>query len=288
MQSKLRKSEPATAYESSHGRVRHACFALFVCASLLASHRVAMAQGESSDRGGKQTDAIAALRKEGKKALAEAAKLARVPSGSEHEVRVRAIESALEAFAGCIERFGKVPSVVADGEFRRGQLFAKLQRVESACSAFERAADTDTEVFGARAWLEKAHVLRRHKRYTDALAAYRRSASLPGARYAGQARLWVGKTLVSLGRVPDARTSFEELARDSKADARLRVQAFDELAMSWIRDNEADAAARIHTEVDNAFATEVAGDDKAAIALARAIERMRSKKSLARLRAKRS
>lgn len=228
-----------------------------------------------------KSDAI----KRGKKALAAAAKLADVPAGTEYEQRQQAIEKAIEAYAACVEAHAAVPPIVAEAEFRRGQLFAKLQQVEPACAAFERAASLHAEVFGARAWLEKAHTERRAKRYADALESYRRASGLAGANYAGQAKLWVGKTLVTLGRLPDARAAFVELARDAKADAKLRVQAYDEAAMTWIRDRNAAATAKLHDEVETTFATEVAGDSKAAIALKRSIERMRSKKSLERMRA---
>ena len=226
------------------------------------------------------------LRGKARKALAAAAKLARVPRGSEAEFRRKAFDSAIAAYEACADRFPKNSLLVAESQFRRAQILSKLQRSRDACDAYERAAEADAKTFGARAWLEKAHVERRDKRFSEALKSYRRAIQLPGERYNGLARLWVGKTLMSLGRAADARSSFTQLAEDATVAPSLRLRAYDELAMVWVRERDADAAERVIRQAESTLAGEAAGESKAAKGLRRRLERMRSRRSLSKLRAR--
>lgn len=116
------------------------------------------------------------LRGEARKALAAAAKLARVPKGSDQSVRTAAMERALGAFEACAERFAKQALVVAEVRFRRGKLLARIGKTDEACASFARSATLAPASFGARALLEKAHVERRAKRYADALSSYRKAS----------------------------------------------------------------------------------------------------------------
>ena len=220
--------------------------------------------------------------KEARKALAAAGRLARVPKGSDSRARTERLEKAYAAFANVERRFPASPTAVAEAAFRQGQVLGRLARTKDALAAFERSAASDSKGFGARALLESGHLQRRQKLYPDAAISYRRAIGQKGGRYSDRARLWLGKTLVRLGRIPDARTEWQELGVDTKADAYVRIQAFDDLAMSYVREKRIGEAKRVIEDAEDALASEVSGESKSAKALRGSLSRMRAKKSIAK------
>ena len=102
------------------------------------------------------------VRGEARKALAAAAKLARVPKGTELKLRKQAIERAIDAFASCAERFAKSALVVAESEFRRllEQQAARLpglRRLQDFLPALRRQAIELEHEFRQRIDQRQAH-----------------------------------------------------------------------------------------------------------------------------------
>jgi tetratricopeptide (TPR) repeat protein len=220
--------------------------------------------------------------KEARAALSAAAKLRQVPKEADGTARSEALEKALAAYAEVERRFSNSPVAVAEAAFRRGEILYRLTRNREAVAAFEQSARTEPVTFGARALLEAGHVLRRQKLISEAIDSYRRGSKTGDGRYADRARLWLGKALVEAGRVPEARREWQEMGGDAKADARVRIQAFDELAMSYVRDKQVDQAQKILAEAEEALRTETTGEGKEAVALKQSLEKMRARKSLAK------
>ena len=153
--------------------------------------------------------------------------------------------------------------------------------------------------------LEAGHLERRLKRYSEALGFYRESAELlpakpapkasgktsgrtkskrpaPNQRYASEARIWIGVTLAKLGRVPDARRCWTTLAAESAQEPKLRVKAFDRLAMSYLADKNEDDAKKVLADADQSLAAACEGNSKTALSLQRSLSRMRARKALAK------
>lgn len=254
-----------------------ACIAAFSIASALS------AQGDRAQLDAKTDKAvIRAARKE----LAAAGKLTRVPRGTSISQRAELLERATRAYFEVEQRYSRVPAIVAEAAFRQGQVLGRVGKSAEAIRAFQRAAERDADAFGARALLEAGHVQRRDKMYTDAAAMYRRAVERRGGRYSDRARLWLGKTLARLGRVPDARREWRSLGTDAKADGYVRIQAFDELAMSFVREKSYAEAERVIREAADALAAETSGESKKAKALRGSLGRMRCKKSLTKAKAR--
>lgn len=223
-------------------------------------------------------------RKQARKALAAAGRLARIPRGTDSAERNRLLERACEAFGEVARRFAGQSEIVAEASFRQGQVLGRLARSEEALAAFESAASS--KAFAARALLESGHLLRREKRYPDAAVCYGRAVENKGGRYSDQARLWLGKTLVHLGRVPDARRTWHALGSDTTADSGTRIRAFDELAMSYVREKRIAEAKRVLQDAESTLAAEISGEDKNAERLRGRFNRMRAHKSIAKAEAK--
>ncbi|MAE76118.1 MAG: hypothetical protein CMJ85_04510 [Planctomycetes bacterium] len=223
----------------------------------------------------------AKIGKEARTALAAAGRLSRVRQGSSVVERQKILEKAQAAFAKVARKFASQDAVVGEAAFRRGQLLGRLGRINEALAAFRRAGDKAKAGFGTRARLEAGHVQRREKLYPDALESYRLAATAGGA-YGNRARLWIGKTLINLGRVPDARREWQALGTDRTMDAYLRIQAFDDLAMSYVKEKKIGAAKRVIADAEDALSSETAGEDKRARVLRKKLGRMRARKSIAK------
>ncbi len=242
----------------------------------------AMRSAKRSDGTKSEKRKRAAARKE----LAAAGKLARVPRGTPTVDRARRLEQALRGFEAIERRYTSTPSVAAMAAFREGEVLRRLRRVDDAVAAFERAARVDSEGIAARALVEAGHALRRAKQPSDALVRYRASVAKRGGRYSDTARLWVAKTLASLGRIPDAQRGLRELGGDTHADARTRIRAFDDLAMSYVKSKDLDQAKGVIRLAEESLAAETSADTRKSKGLRRSLEHMRARKSIAKLEAK--
>ncbi len=215
--------------------------------------------------------------------LVAAGKIGRVPRGTKTVERVRSLEEAVKAFAAVESKYAEHPSIVAEAAFRRGQVLGRLGRPAEAQEAFERSAGLGKQRWAARAHFELGNAWRRSKRWTKALDSYRKGSAAADRKYASKCRLYVGKALLVLGRIPEARKQLGELARDPKVDAFERVRAFDEMASSFLAERRFEPARALLKEVEQALADLCQGADKRAVRLTKSIKRMRSRKKLAKI-----
>jgi len=242
-------------------------------------------------------------------ALVAAGKLTKTPKGASKKARLVANARAVEAFAELENRYATQESIVAQARFRRAKILGRMGQEEQALRAYRGALTADAAGIGARSMLEAGHLERRLKRYSEALGFYRESAELlpakparrasgkttgkttgkikskkpaPNQRYASEARIWIGVTLAKLGRVPDARRCWTTLAAESMQEPKLRVKAFDRLAMSYLADKNEDDAKKVLADADQSLAAACEGNSKTAQSLQRSLSRMRARKALAK------
>lgn len=244
-------------------------------------------------------------------ALVAAGKLTKTPKGASKKARLVANARAVEAFAELENRYATQESIVAQARFRRAKILGRMGQEEQALRAYRGALTADAAGIGARSMLEAGHLERRLKRYSEALGFYRESAELlpakpapkvrgktssktkgggrtkskkpaPNQRYASEARIWIGVTLAKLGRVPDARRCWTTLAAESAQEPKLRVKAFDRLAMSYLADKNEDDAKKVLADADQSLAAACEGNSKTALSLQRSLSRMRARKALAK------
>lgn len=244
-------------------------------------------------------------------AMTAAGKLGRTPKGASKKEKLAARARAVEAYADLETRYATHAGIVAEARFRKGQILGRMGQEEQALRAYRGALSADASKIGARAMLEAGHLERRLKRYSEALGFYRESAALgkpakarsaksgkgkatvgatpspSNRRYGSEARLWTGVVLSRLGRVPDARKCWASLAALAGLDARLRIKAFDRLAMSYLGDKKEDEARKILADADESLAAACEGKTKKAQSLRRSLDRMRSRKALAKAEAAR-
>ena len=231
----------------------------------------------------KKTKEQREVERSARRELVEAGKIGRAPRGTKTVERVRRLEEAAKAYATVESKYAEHPLIVAEAAFRRGQMLGRLGRPDEAQGAFERSAGLGKQLWAARSHYELGNAWRRSKRWTKALDSYRKGSAAADKKYATKCWLYVGKSLLVLGRVPEAREELGKLARDSKADAFERVRAFDEIASSYLAEKRFEPARKLLTEVEEALAELCKGADKRAVRLTKSIERMRSRKKLARL-----
>jgi tetratricopeptide (TPR) repeat protein len=224
-----------------------------------------------------------ALLKKARRELVDAGKVGRAPRGTPTVERVKLLERAVQIFAQIEQSYAQQPQIVAEASFRRGQLLGRLGRPDEAQQAFERSAGLGKDKWAARSYYEAGNAQRRAKRWTKGLELYRKGAQAVDAKYATKCRLEVGRALIVLGRVPEAREEFGKLARDTKCDAFERVRAFDDLAGSFLSEQRFEPAQELLDETREALAKESSGGDKRSVRLARSIERMRSRKKLEKI-----
>mgnify|MGYP002713145359 CR=1 FL=1 len=241
--------------------------------------------------------------KEARTALVAAGKLAKTPKGASKKEKLAAKVRAVEAYAQLESRYATRESIVAEARFRRAQLLGRMGQEDQALRAYRGALTADTRGIGARAMLEAGHLERRLKRYSEALGFYREAAGLAqpasktkapaekgkkarartaNQRYGSEARIWIGVTLVKLGRLPDARSCWMALASESTQEPRLRIKAFDRLAMSYVAEKNEEQARKVLADADRSLAAACEGKSKQAQALQRSLVRMRARKALAK------
>ena len=229
----------------------------------------------------KLSKAERAAKRAARKELSDIAKSARVPKGVDAVEAARRLDAAIGRYREFCKRHASFGELCADAEFRAARLLAKRGADDKALAAFERSARLAATRFGARATTEAGHLLRRRRRFADALARYR-SAQRMGGRYAVQASFWGAKVLAKLGRAGDARELWLSVARDAEASSSTRLRSFDEAALSALAERGVSAARRLIEEAEASFGAEIAAGGKKGRALAKRLERLRVRKAIAK------
>lgn len=143
---------------------------------------------------------------------------------------------AVEAYQAVRHYHPGAREIGAEASFRAGELLRAGGDPEAAQSEFRQAEELGRGTpFRARARLEIAHLQRRAGDARAALEEYLGVAGDPSAeqQHRDEAWLWAGRTWQAEGRIDDARRAWKGVA-EGEGHPLDRLQAFDELGLSWI------------------------------------------------------
>lgn len=176
-----------------------------------------------------------------------------------------------------------------EAAFRAGEILRAAGDESGALAEFRWCAQhaQDTE-FRARAQLEVGHLHRRAQRWRAALDLYLDVAVDPTADEIRRedAWLWVGSAWKALGRVEDARLAWRRVA-DRGTDALARVQAFDELGLLLLAEDDVEGAAGVLDQCLRALSARALEETEAGERVRNALQRMRVVEELQRAIARR-
>lgn len=152
---------------------------------------------------------------------------------------------AVEAYRAVRGYWPEERALGAEAAFRAGELLRAAEDAEGALVEFRAAQDLGKGTpFRARARLEIGHVHRREGAWRAALDEYLAVAGDASAapEQRDDAWLWAGRIWQEEGRLEDARRAWSGVA-EGVGDPLDRVQAFDEIGLSWLDAGERASAA---------------------------------------------
>jgi tetratricopeptide (TPR) repeat protein len=219
--------------------------------------------------------------------LEAAARLQRDMNGTRGDERGAARERTVEAYRSVLRHWPEARAACAEAGFRAGELLRAARRDAEALEAFGQAAARGGR-FGTRAVLEIGHVHRRAGRWSQALERYLELAQddLADAGTRDDASLWAGRVHALEGRTEDARRVWRTLTRTAQ-DPVDRVDAWDELALTWVEAGDLEAAAGVLEQCRAALAELIPEETERGERVRRRLERMRTIAALERAVAER-
>jgi len=202
--------------------------------------------------------------------------------GLDGAARSRAREAAVDAYRAVREHHPRARAAVAEAAFRAGELLRAAERLDEARLEFAVAAHEGAQSgFRVRARLELGHLGRRANDHAEALAQYLAALSDPEAcgHERDEALFWTGRVHAAEEREADARRAWEQVA-EGALDPVLRVRAFDELGLAWLRRGDAPAAAGEWNRCRLALADEALEETETGARVRAALEGARTLRSL--------
>ncbi len=218
--------------------------------------------------------------REGRRALVKASKKAHEGRPKTAEAKAKARTLAFHALVEVEAGYMGVPQIQAEAAFRQGKLLALLGRSKDAIAAYERAAKILPEVYGSKAMIQAGHVKRRMKQLGDALKYYRSAVKAHYGLDAQRAKIWEGKVLAKLGRIADARKSWQSLSGSDEADPFQRIQAFDALAGSYLKEGDLRQVRIILKDADETLSALSSPEEKLGKRIQERLSRMSSRRRL--------
>jgi tetratricopeptide (TPR) repeat protein len=215
--------------------------------------------------------------------LQSAAKLVDAVKGLRGPARTEALTKAAAAYQQVIDRHPDDRGSCARAWFEIGELERRKANLAAAEKAYAQAVALDAERFGARALIEQAHMQRRLDRPDEALAAYRKVATLqPDSGRAHTARLWIARCLKAKGDLTGAIASYES-ALDTTTHPGRSIELLNGLAKACLAQGDLDGAGAALARADKLVPE---GDGKEAQRLRKAVEKMSARKAWQRARDK--
>lgn len=266
-----------------HPKFRFCVFALAAFVGAVAGPGIPelSAQVEATGTKAGGGDAASTARAE----LRLAAQLVDEVKGLRGPARTEALTKAAAAYHQVIGRHPDDRGSCARAWFEIGELERRQANLAAAEKAYAQAATLDFERFGARALIEQAHMQRRLDRPDEALAAYRKVATLlPDSARAHTARLWVARCLQAKGDVTGAIAAYESALETTDHPARS-IELLNGLTKAWLAQGDLDAAAAVLARADKLVP---AGDGEEAQKLRKAVEKMSARKAWQRAQDKAS
>lgn len=226
---------------------------------------------------------------EGRMALAGARKVADQVKGLEGEMRQGALERAAQSYEAVIVSYLSDPACCAAANFEAAELWRRHGSLAVAGKAYGRAAQLDPYRYGERGLLQVAHMQRRQKQVIEAHQGYVNVAAMnPGSSRAHEARLWVGRTLVTLGRPEESIIAYRR-AVEAAGRPRQVIEACNWLAKSLVAAADLEGAAAALGVADQAVQkAAMAGDGTGVESLKKALAKMSARKALQRAKDKKS
>ena len=161
------------------------------------------------------------------------------------EERERWRRLAVEAYRAVRHYHPQARAQGAEAAFRAGELLRAAGKVNDAEAEFRVARTLGAGTpFRARAQLELGHAARRREAWRVAIECYLDVALEERAarKQRDDAMIWAGRAWEAEGRHDEARRAWGIVAR-GQGDALLRVRAHDAIALSFVRDEDLEAAA---------------------------------------------
>lgn len=156
-------------------------------------------------------------------------------------------QRAIEALREVRRKFPGAREACAEAGFRAGELLRSAGDPEGARREWLIASDQPPGiVFRDRARLELAHLDRRAGRLDQALQQLSQLEQDPHARASlrEEAAYWCGAIEHARGRMEDARRAWQRLILIAE-DPLTRIRAWDRIALSWLDQDDPEAAAGV-------------------------------------------
>lgn len=203
--------------------------------------------------------------------------------------RVERVRRAAEAYRAVHAYFPGERALVAEAAFRAGEL---LRSVDASAPA-ERELELARELgrgtaFRARAGLELGHLLRSDEEHERALAAFLAVAADDSCerRYRDEAELWCGRVQAELGRIGEARRTWERVAAAARSPL-TRCRAFDCLTLALVDAADLEGAAGMLARCREALAEHAREETELGVRVRAALSNMRAIRRLERAVAER-
>jgi tetratricopeptide (TPR) repeat protein len=216
--------------------------------------------------------------------LARAAGLVEALKGVKGPERLDGMRRAAAAYDAVAGAFASQPEVVARARYEAGECWRRAGEFESAARAYGQVLDGEPGRYEQRAAFERAGVLRRLERFDEALAGYRRAASVsPENVRAHEARVWIAKVFEAKDQIDEAMVAFRA-AVDAAVGPRRTVEACDELAKALLRRGDLEGAAAAVKRADAAAAGVLQAGGEEAARMQRVLDELGSRRQLQRAR----
>jgi len=251
-----------------------------------AQDRVPPAQPEARAQEAAAAKRAPRISGEARDALAAAAMAARQAKGLRGPERLQVLEMAAGRYEAVAAEFAAERPACAQASYEAGELWRRHGSLAKAEAAYRKALASDDGRFEERALYQIAEMQRRQKMLDAAIETYRRAAGVkPSSGRAHDARLWVGRCLLSQSKDAAAIEAFQQ-ALESTDEPRQVIEACNDLAKAFIRTGDLTAAegAIEHARTAARPVIEAGGDD--APGLQKALDGMSAQKALERARDK--
>jgi len=226
----------------------------------------------------------------GEAQLAHARRLKQqMASAVEGELAARRSQ-AVEAYRAVRRFHPEARAAAVEAAFRAGELLRASGDDDGALGEFRWSAEHGQgSEFCARARLEIGHLFRRARRWSEALEAYLAVAGDVDASASRRADAWswAGTVWKAQGRLDEARLAWQRVA-DEAPDPLARIQAFDELALLLLEDDDLEGAAGVLERCTRALAARALEESEDGDRVRNALLRMRIVDELPRALARRA
>jgi tetratricopeptide (TPR) repeat protein len=199
--------------------------------------------------------------------------------------KFKRLQDAVLAYQAVSRYWPGAGELQAEAAFRRGEIHLFLQQSGQAWGAFQQAQDLGSGTkFLPRALLQMGHIKRRRGQYGQAIALYARLRALPGLglRQANDAREWLGKAWLDLGKWESAAAIFELWAVQAEGPLEA-LRAFDLQAVALVRLGRVPEAQKLLERLNQTYQGLASEDTVEARKLYRALRGMRAQELLAEL-----